>query len=154
MSVVLKALGKTAKATGKGAINTTKFIGKHGIKRLPDEAIANNPIKKVLPYQVTGAGAFMLGMGATAYNAAQVGQDVYTFQKARNIGELNVSTMANHVGVTRSNHSAKFVRDIPNDISQTWLDNMNPFRDGPTTGVKYYDDNAGGDLVLALHKLR
>lgn len=154
MSVILKALGTTAKVTGKGAVNTAKFVGKHGFTRVSDEVMANNPIKKVLPYQMNIKGAAMLGGGALAYNTARVGQDVVTFQQARNIGELNVSTLANHVGVTRSNHSAKFVRDIPKDISETMWDKVTPFRDGPTTGVQFYDDNAGGDLVLALHKLR
>lgn len=151
---VFKALGATAKATGKGAVNTAKFAKKHGIKRVSDEVMENNLIKRALPYEFTGKGVAMMGLGAAAWNVGAVAQDVHTFQNARNIGELNVSTMVNHVGVTPSNHSAKFVRSIPGEISETWIDKANVFRGGPTTGIQYYDDNAGGDLVLALHKLR
>ena len=154
MSVVLKALGATAKATGKGAVNTAKFAKKHGIKKVSDDVMERNLIKRALPYEFTLGGVAMMGAGAGLWNAGAVAQDVHTFQNARNIGELSVSTMANHVGVTQSNHSAKFVRSIPTEISETLVDKANIFRKGPTTGIQYYDDNAGGDLVLALHKLR
>lgn len=149
-----QALGSAAKATGKGAIKTAKFAKKHGVKRVSPEEMERNLIKRALPYEFTGVGVAAMGLGVGLWNAGALAQDIHTFQHARNIGELNVSTMANHVGVTPSNHSAKFVRSIPGDISETVIDKVNVFRNGPTTGIQYYDDNAGGDLVLALHKLR
>lgn len=151
MSIVARALG----ATGKTLVKTGKPLLSGTVRKVAKEEMEEDFMKRLMPYRLSKKGAAIGATALVAANGVQLGSDIMDFNEAKTVGQLSVSTLANQVGVTPSNHSAKFVRDIPKELSTSSMNRINPFYErAGKTGLQYYDDNAGGDLVLALHKLR
>ncbi|MBQ8992793.1 MAG: hypothetical protein IJ085_01455, partial [Turicibacter sp.] len=116
------------------------------VKTIPKEN--RDLMEHVFPWRFTAFGVGAVGVATAAYG---IGTTALNEQKARQIGRIEATPVANTIGRPSMGHDAQIVRDIPN---QTKTHGVNKFIDAiPGVQGKRYDDmGAGGDLVLAMHE--
>ena len=137
-------MGVIMSKVGKAVASQSKWV----VKTIPKE---NRELADHLfPFRFTKAGVVGVGGFTAAYG---IGTTALNEHKARQIGRIEATPVANTIGRPSMGHDAQIVRDIPN---QTKTHGVNKFIDSiPGVQGKRYDDmGAGGDLVLAMHELR
>ena len=137
-------MGAIMSKVGKAVASQSKWV----VKTIPKENI--ELADQLFPFRFTKAGVGGVGGVTATYG---IGTTALNEHKARQIGRIEATPVANTIGRPSMGHDAQIVRDIPN---QTKTHGVNKFVDAiPGVQGKRYDDmGAGGDLVLAMHELR
>ena len=137
-------MGAIMSKVGKAVASTSKWV----VKTVPKEE--RGLMEELFPLRFTKAGVVGVGAVTAGYG---IGTTALNEHKARQIGRIEATPVANTIGNLSMGHDAQIVRNIP---SQVKTHGVNKFIDAiPVVQGKRYDDmGAGGDLVLAMHELR
>lgn len=137
-------MGAIMSTVGKALTSSSKWV----VKTIPKD---NRELSEHLfPFRFTKAGLVGVGGVTAAYG---IGTTALNEHKARQIGRIEVTPVANTIGRPSMGHDNQVIQNLPIQVKTHGINN---FIDSiPVAQGKKYDDmGAGGDLVFAMHELR